>query len=165
MLSVNRIFFLLACCGVAATASARIGENVEQLDARLGKPVRTTAGPTGANRFEKRTYKSEGMDVTVFVWLGRSHQELYKVPGGELTPEQVQKLLADNAFGGQWERTSFEVEASAYTLAKRINAVHDHVRGALLIHTAEYNTVSDNFERISRQEREEDAKAAGGKTK
>jgi hypothetical protein len=158
---LQHAFLLLLA--VAATASARIGETVEQLDTRFGKPVRTTAGPTGAARFEKRTYKSDGLEIAVFVYVGRSHQEIYKKPDGELTPEQVQKILADNSFGSQWERTSFEVEASTYTLAKRLTAYHDHLRGGLLIKSAEYDGVSNNFDRIVRQEREEDAKAGGEK--
>lgn len=148
---------------LAATASARIGETVEQLDARYGKPIRTTAGPTGAARFEKRTYKNEGLEIAVFVYLGRSHQEIFKKPDGELSQEQVQKILTDNSFGSQWERTSFEVEASTYSLAKRLTAYHDHLRGGLLIKSAEYDGVSNNFERIIRQEREEDAKAGAKK--
>jgi hypothetical protein len=154
---------LLTLLAATATAHARIGETVEQLDARYGKPTRTTAGPTGAARFEKRTYKNEGLTIEVFVYVGRSHQEIYKMPEGELSPEQVQKILEDNSFGSKWERTSFEVENSTYTLAKRLNAYHDHIKGALLIKTSDYDSVSNNFDRIQRQEREEDAKPGGEK--
>ena len=98
----------------SAVASARIGDTVEELEARYGKPVGSSGGCTH--------YEKEGISISVGMWKDHCHLIYFRrVYSGEdavkhfgrsprdLTKEEIESFLTDNPAGVKWDGTKGEV--------------------------------------------------------
>ena len=88
---------------VPTVAAARLGETIEECDARYGKPTQVEAGAVFAKSIE-RTYSKDGFTIKVLFVDGRAEMISYLHPS-VLTGEQVTKLLNNNARGQVWHET------------------------------------------------------------
>jgi hypothetical protein len=87
---LSLVFFL----GLGATASARLGEPVEQLTVRYG------GGANGGK--DVLIFHKQNWTIIVSLMNGVSAQESYQKPGGA-TNEDIATLLSLNADGHTWK--------------------------------------------------------------
>lgn len=89
------VLFPLLCL---STAFARIGETLDECEARYGSK-------TGSVAADQITFQRGGITIIVRVRDGRSIQEDFAPEaGGRLSESQIEQLLNENAEGSTWER-------------------------------------------------------------
>ncbi len=111
---------MLAAALLATSASARIGETVEQIEQRYGRAV------SSPNRklapVEIRVYRFSGMIIAVSFIDGCSEGEAFsKADESEFTTNEINLLLEANAGGMKWSKSA-DISVSAKTWSTDGNA-------------------------------------------
>jgi hypothetical protein len=92
------LIFSLAA-GLCLHAQARLGETINQTEARYGKPVRTFTD----EGFPAMEFSFGGMKVTVDFLDGKSGQEQFAKPDeGAFSDHEIALILQANAGGKDW---------------------------------------------------------------
>ena len=108
------LFLILALLG-QQTASARIGETIEQCDKRYGKPI-AFQDAQGALVTPTRIYRKGDFEITVFQLNGRCEAMMYtNIVTGKLLSTEIMKFLEANGRG--WDL--FEGRKDAFMCNKR----------------------------------------------
>jgi hypothetical protein len=97
----TKLFLLILALGVNASASAfaRIGETIEQVDKRYGAPLETTK-----KNGESRRYSFGGFTILVNFERGISQCEVYqKKDVSRMTEAEIRGLLEANAGVSPWQ--------------------------------------------------------------
>jgi hypothetical protein len=83
-------------------APARLGESVEQIEQRYGKPIQEEET---SSQISGRKYKALGFVIAVMFFNGKSEAESFTKPTGEgIVETEIEAILKANGSGGEWTR-------------------------------------------------------------
>ena len=112
-----KTFFVLVALVMATPAFARVGETVEQLNQRYGKPTEIKQGPVDkkGGAIEMRRYVFRGFSILVGLENGISQGEVYrKEDRSRMLQSEISGLIAVNAGSSPWREPDDNIETLVF---------------------------------------------------